>query len=184
MKDTRIDLRTRKVYDALIEAFIQLLSEKPFDSITVVELCNKARTRTATFYNHFSDKYDFFTFMIAEKRRDFMVKTEWQCFEECCYAFIENSFAFIEAHDRMVKNILSDNLLIMMMSSVSKEMIEQLKELLDKEITGREVNTDILVQMMIGAMSHAIRYWLEHNQEVSKKEILMEVSILLKSICK
>lgn len=184
MKNTRVDLRSRKVYDTLIEAFVELLSEKTFDSITVVELCEKARTRTATFYNHFSDKYDFFAFMIAEKRRDFMIKTDWDCFEECCIAFVENSFAFIEAHRKMVKNILSDNLLIVMMNSISQEMSEQLKNLLDKEITDREANTDILVQMIIGAMSHAIRYWMEHNREISKKEVLEEVSALLRDICK
>lgn len=184
MKNTRIDLRTRKVYDALMDAFIQLLSEKSFDSITVVELCEKARTRTATFYNHFSDKYDFFAFMIAEKRRDFIIKTDWDCFEECCIAFVENSFAFIEAHSKMVKNILSDNLLVIMLNSVSQEMTEQLKELLDKEIIDREANTDILVQMIIGAMSHAIRYWMEYNREISKKEVMGEVSVLLRKICK
>lgn len=84
----------------------------------------------------------------------------------------------------MVKNILSDNLLIVMMNSISQEMSEQLKNLLDKEITDREANTDILVQMIIGAMSHAIRYWMEHNREISKKEVLEEVSALLRDICK
>ena len=72
MKEKRTDLRTQKVYDALIEAFTELLSEKTFEKITVKELCDRARTRTATFYNHFEDKYDFFAFMILEKRRAFM----------------------------------------------------------------------------------------------------------------
>ena len=60
----RIDLRTQKVYSSLIEAFKNLLIEKSFEEITINELCDRACTRRATFYKHFSDKYDFFLFVI------------------------------------------------------------------------------------------------------------------------
>ena len=52
MKEGRTDLRTQKIYDALINAFSELLEEKDFEKITVKELCEKARTRTATSVLH------------------------------------------------------------------------------------------------------------------------------------
>ena len=61
------DLRTQKTYDALMDAMRELLVEKDFDKVTVRELCGRARTRTATFYNHFSDKYDFVAFMVRQE---------------------------------------------------------------------------------------------------------------------
>lgn len=42
MKEGRTDLRTQKIYDALINAFSELLEEKDFEKITVKELCEKA----------------------------------------------------------------------------------------------------------------------------------------------
>ena len=62
--DKKLDLRTQKIYVALIKAFEELLQEKSFEEITINELCDQAQTRRATFYKHFSDKYDFFQFML------------------------------------------------------------------------------------------------------------------------
>ncbi len=53
------DLRIQKTYAALTGAFIDLLQIKSFEQITVKELCDNAIVRTATFYNHFADKYAF-----------------------------------------------------------------------------------------------------------------------------
>ena len=60
----KLDLRAKKIYDALIKAFEELLEEKSFEEITINELCDRAQTRRATFYKHFSDKYEFFQFML------------------------------------------------------------------------------------------------------------------------
>lgn len=187
MKNTKTDLRTQKIYDALIEAFTELLAEKPFEKITVRELCEKAKTRTATFYNHFSDKYDFFAFMITKERHDFMEQSELMYnkdnIEEYYVAFLENSFEFVEAHRKMVEHILSDNLLYIMMNSLSKDMVGQFKEHLRKDVDEREIDIDIITQMLVGAMSQCVRWWIEH-EEVSKEKIIIQFTKLLKNMPK
>ena len=60
------DLRIQKTYAALTRAFTDLLKAKSFEQITVKELCDAAIVRTATFYNHFSDKYEFADFVIRD----------------------------------------------------------------------------------------------------------------------
>lgn len=54
-----VDLRIQKTYAALTQAFTEMLKVKQFEQITVKELCDAAMVRTATFYNHFSDKLEF-----------------------------------------------------------------------------------------------------------------------------
>ena len=66
------DLRNEKTNQALKNAFIELLHHKNFDDITVGQLCTQAQIRRATFYTHFSDKYDFFSFFIRETRKEFL----------------------------------------------------------------------------------------------------------------
>ena len=51
--DPRI-IRTRKL---LIDAFVQLLAEQPFEAITVADITARATVNRATFYAHFPDKY-------------------------------------------------------------------------------------------------------------------------------
>ena len=68
--EQKMDLRIRKTYKALKDTFLELLSEKKFEDITVNELCERAMVRRATFYKHFADKYDFFAFFIRENFRE------------------------------------------------------------------------------------------------------------------
>ena len=48
------DLRVKKTKRVLTEAFFKLLNEKPFEEITVNELCDRADVRRATFYKHYT----------------------------------------------------------------------------------------------------------------------------------
>lgn len=187
MKNTKIDLRTRKVYDALIEAFTRLLTEKYFDDITVRELCDCARTRTATFYNHFSDKYDFFAFMVEEKRSSFMLNSDAinmnDTFEKYCISILNNSLDFIEEHRQMAQHIMTDSLLSVMMNSVSKEFTDQFRIRIEKENL-KGSNSEIITQMLIGAMSQSARWWIEHMSDISRDEISAQFSMFLSGFIK
>lgn len=61
-----MDLRIKKTYRALFEAFTELLEEHRFEDVTVAMLCDRAMIRRTTFYKHFRDKNDYFAFYIDE----------------------------------------------------------------------------------------------------------------------
>lgn len=50
------DPRFKRSRQMLIEAFVELLREKPFDTITVHDITARAALNRVTFYNHFPDK--------------------------------------------------------------------------------------------------------------------------------
>ena len=187
VKETRIDLRTRKVYDALIEAFVKPLAEKQFEDITVKELCDCARTRTATFYNHFSDKYDFFAFMVKEKLSSFMLSSdtinEDDTFEKYCISILNNSLDFIEEHKQMAQHIMTDSLLSIMMNSISKEFTDQFRIRMEREHL-RDVDPEIITQMLIGAMSRSARWWMNRMSVTSRDEIVSQFSLFLRGFIK
>lgn len=56
--ETKLDPRIIRSRKAIIDAFISLSEAKPFESITVKDITDKALINRATFYNHFLDKYD------------------------------------------------------------------------------------------------------------------------------
>lgn len=56
----RTDPRVQRTRDALGDALIALLREKPFASITVQDVLDRADVGRATFYAHFRDKDDLF----------------------------------------------------------------------------------------------------------------------------
>ncbi len=58
LRRTKIDARVRRTRDALGDALVSLMQEKPFESITVQDVLERANVSRSTFYSHFSDKDD------------------------------------------------------------------------------------------------------------------------------
>ncbi len=66
LTDKKLDLRVKKTYKALTDSLDELLRHKTFNEITVNEICDNAMVGRGTFYKHFSDKYDFLSFVMNE----------------------------------------------------------------------------------------------------------------------
>ena len=58
MKNFIKDHRVRVTRMLLRKAFLELLSRKPIQSISVRELCEEAGINRSTFYAHYKDVYD------------------------------------------------------------------------------------------------------------------------------
>src|ERR1700733_1288173 len=56
----KTDRRVRRTRDALGDALMALMHEKPFDKITVQHVLDRAKVGRSTFYTHFVDKEDLF----------------------------------------------------------------------------------------------------------------------------
>ncbi|CAD2072403.1 TetR/AcrR family transcriptional regulator [Phocicoccus pinnipedialis] len=63
------DLRVVKTLSAIDKAFLELLQEKTFDQITIKEICDRAIINRATFYSHYTDK-----FQLIESYQETLVK--------------------------------------------------------------------------------------------------------------
>jgi len=54
----KLDPRIRRTRKLLNQAFVDLMHEKGFQSITVQDIADRAEVNRATFYAHYEDKYD------------------------------------------------------------------------------------------------------------------------------
>lgn len=60
------DLRIRRTYKLLRDALIELIQEKPFEKISVTNICDRAMVHRATFYAHFEDKYQLLEYCVRD----------------------------------------------------------------------------------------------------------------------
>jgi AcrR family transcriptional regulator len=56
----KIDRRVRRTQEALGDALVELIHEKPFNAITVQNVLDRAHVGRSTFYSHYRDKDDLF----------------------------------------------------------------------------------------------------------------------------
>src|SRR6059058_5315500 len=54
----KTDARVRRTRDALGDALIALMQEKPFETITIQDVLDRAHVSRSTFYSHYTDKDD------------------------------------------------------------------------------------------------------------------------------
>jgi AcrR family transcriptional regulator len=62
----KTDPRARRTRDALGDALVALIEERPFESITVQDVLDRAGVGRSTFYAHYSDKEDLFVSDVDE----------------------------------------------------------------------------------------------------------------------
>lgn len=71
MKNVTNDHRTRVTKLLLRKAFMELLRQKPIQSISVKELCTLAGVNRGTFYTHYADIHDLLSHIEDEMQADF-----------------------------------------------------------------------------------------------------------------
>lgn len=185
--EKKVDLRVQKTYDALTEAFEKLLKEKSFDEITVTELCSCARTRTATFYAHFKDKYDFCAFVIGRKRNHYTHQAEQVEFDSpkaYLESLIHAGFDFIEQNETLIFSLASGNMISTIAYTITKELNTDItKHFQHFQDCGYifPAKPEIMTELFIGAMSQISRWWFENRKRVAKTEVINNVSRVLDS---
>lgn len=63
---TKLDPRVRRTRKLLKQAFMDLMSEKGFDAMTVQDITERADINRATFYAHYTDKFELHDQMLIE----------------------------------------------------------------------------------------------------------------------
>jgi AcrR family transcriptional regulator len=74
VEEKRVDPRVRRTRKLLEQAFLELMQERNFQSITIQDIAERATVNRATFYAHFEDKYDLLDSFIREQFTERLVE--------------------------------------------------------------------------------------------------------------
>jgi AcrR family transcriptional regulator len=91
LQNEKEDPRVTRTRGLLEEAFTQVVAEKGFQSVSVKDITNRAGVNRATFYAHFSDKYELLDYSI---RMQFRQELEKRTLNVCTFS-MENLHALI-----------------------------------------------------------------------------------------
>ncbi len=183
----KTDLRIQRTYKLLTDALIAMLSEQPFEDITVRDLCQRAMVRPATFYKHFGDKYELFTFLVKEMQRKFReesrIKRDPKRPQSYYVGIIGQTLDFLEQNRAMVTSVIN--------SSASPILIDLLSEQIEREVLV-EFKADetrgaimpgkpeLMAPLFTGALVYISKWWVLHNWKTPKEEIIAECVKILK----
>ena len=171
-----MDLRTVKIYDSLMVAFEELLQEKSFEQITVNELCDRAQTRRATFYKHFSDKYDFYQFMLRQLRerifREAAERATTDTLKERLHLLVDASVSFVDTHRAFLCAVKNSGVASQMMQTLTDQSVQLCQ-------SNHSMQDVLAMQFLIGGLNQCGRWWLENIQSISKEELQSQLYVLV-----
>lgn len=177
-----LDLRIQKTHTALINAFLQLLQTKRFENITINELCELAMVRRATFYKHFADKYEFFTFFVQWIQREFrnrIVPQEYDRNGVSPYIdIIRFALDFLDENETIVHSVMKSNAFPLLLDLISEQIILDVKERLQTDQNnGKELllSPELMAFSYTGALLNILRWWIGHKDQMSKEEIVAQI---------
>ena len=183
------DARVAKTKATLLANFKIMLAEKPFENITVNELCSMSGIRRATFYKHFYDKYDFLKYFIGTLRDDF--DKEWdtrkQGITSSYYTqYIIRFIDFLIENEKFVDNALESDLLYTLVNIIKQQNYHDTCEKLRESVKNGmklSASVEIVAAMMIGAVASAILYWFDCGRSTPKEQLTSEITAVIRSMC-
>lgn len=184
--ETKIDLRITRTYKSLTEAFLQLMSEKHFEDITVNELCERAMIRRTTFYKHFADKYEFFRFFVWRLQPDFDATStalvNYQNLQSFYISIFRHVLVFLKDNEQFVHMVLGSNMVLTLLDILSEQMASDIREKMKVGINkGLNIpaSPEIMASFFTGAMTHTVRWWLMQKKQITEEELIQEVEKIL-----
>lgn len=182
------DLRIYKTRKALCDTFMEMMKEKSFDSITVNELCERALVRRATFYKHFCDKFDFFSYFIRYVRDEYMRKQKplagYGSLSEFCIYYYDIFFDFAEANKPLIDNALKSNMLPTILDIFSEETYAHiLKAISENQMQNDwgELSPEVFASFYSGAITYVFRQCLQKPSNSDKEALRKCIEVLLNS---
>ncbi len=181
----REDLRVRRTKMLLSNALFELIKKNPFDKISVCDICDAAMVHRATFYSHFSDKYELLNFSMNQhlplKKIDEGVDSENS----------QNS-NFTEIADDIVRYICDNKQIYASILKKNKEfsIVDRTQEQLEEKVCNRirksvpnyeelPIKPEFLAGFYAGACMSVVTKWLADEIPLSEDELISNLNALL-----
>lgn len=185
------DARVIRTKNKLFTSFKELLSEKTFEEITINEICLRSDIRRATFYKHFSDKYDFLAGLTRKLRSDFEVKfngrkdLDGNDFTKYYLEYLKAIVDFLNSNEEIVNLIFDSNMTSSLVSVIVEENYKRTKEKLDADVKrGLRLvaSTDTVAIYLAGGISNALMKWLKTGKTIPAGELACDINAIISSV--
>ncbi|MDR6121283.1 hypothetical protein QFZ87_000880 [Bacillus sp. SLBN-46] len=175
----KVDRRIVRTQEAIKKAFLELMSEKNFDSITIQDISDRANINRATVYLHYLDKFDLLDKIMEEhiynmgNLCELDADMDWIGSTVHCMEYLESNYLFFST-------MLTSEGAPYFRSRFVEHNIEEFKK--DVDITkGKNLgqSEDVVVEFVANAYVGVVEWWLKNGMPYPPREMAEKVGELL-----
>jgi AcrR family transcriptional regulator len=195
MEDKRLDRRVSRTQSALRRAFLDLIEEKEYASITVEEITARANLGRSTFYLHYRDKEELLLNYFNEVARDRLEQLSqislsiWrqsvsaERLPKTATRPILEIFQHAADNARLYRIVLrgegSERVAVSLRHSITQAMDDLLRVKLDQEGLELQVSVDLMAHYLVGAFLASLSWWLDQDMPCPPEEIARMFRLML-----
>jgi AcrR family transcriptional regulator len=172
------DRRIQKTQNLLHEALASLIREKPYDSIVVKEILDRANVGRSTFYTHFRDKDDLLVsgihdmlqsvpatgFPPSGKKYERLIRFSLPIFEHI-HQHRHTGAAKMGTKGRAVLHEHLQQVLSELIADDVKKLFQGRRK------TAEQIPSDLFVQYVASTFILVLNWWVESNSPLSPREV-------------
>ena len=177
-KEEHLDLRQRKTRRLLVDALAQLLTERPFQDLSVVDICRRAMVHRTTFYAHFNDKQELLHYLLEGLEQECVATCLPQDPERSPREYLltaaDKVFHFFEQHRALYRACLNsgaDARVQTLEECAAGELFHLLSEPRFRAVSP-QVDPQVAAHFYTGAMLSLIRWWLTSDMPLPTSYLL------------
>jgi AcrR family transcriptional regulator len=184
----KTDARVVKTKAKLVSTFMDLISKSNFDEITVNHICELAGVRRATFYKHYTDKYDFFKYIVSNLRYDFdgyllrgNMENKGVSFADYAVSLVD----YFDEHEAMINNICKSTVSSAIFSIAISRNFEDTRaklKMAKSETSEHSPSLDVLSTILVGGVFHTLLNWVQTGKKIPKDVLKLEIKNVINKI--
>lgn len=187
----KLDVRVQKTYIQLTNALMELLTQKSFDDITVLEICSTASVHRATFYKHFVDKHDFLNKCVKMKLSELNFdksRTEYTpaALKKGCMEMIEKVLVFVSDNKKLFTCVSADNYSLSFNTALTDAIAANIESSILKIKNFKSCLNDrvpMLANYYAGAIVGLVKWWITSDMKASIQDILDFSEFKINDLC-
>ncbi len=178
-----MDRRIRKTRQAILDAFVGLMAEKPFEHITMNEIADRADVNRGTVYLHFMDKFD----LLDQCIETHVVRLVENCLSDDTAhipskALKLRAFDHLEQHASLYGTLLENRGVPAFRNRLSAVILQILDEHMETSGLNQDMNKEILVQFLASALIGVLEWWITQKMPHSATDMVEQLWSLLERI--
>ena len=167
------DARAVRTRAALSSALIALMDGRPFDDISVQEICERAGVGRSTFYAHFQDKDEMYVRHIVVFGRRMGEQLGWDPSRGTWRFPIAMMFDHVRQMRPMIESLMKSRKAEFVMKVWQNNLAEVFEQRVEQERGGAPmaIPAEILAQQLAGTVITLMSWWMDHHQPHSAQEM-------------
>lgn len=177
------DMRITRTKKLLSKALIELLENDSIERINIKDICTKAMVHRTTFYKHFSDKYDLFSYVFDSWKDSLYVKAvknnAFESPKEVYMNVVKVTFDFLNEYHDHLRNMIKNNDSDFLRSLCYESCERAVKSLIEQCDPKLKIPLKVVANFYTGGFISLAFWWLNNPQKYTKEEMIAYIDELI-----